>query len=91
MRYGYRAVERFWTSFHRLSPAQKESAREAWKIFKEDPFDPRLRTHKIQRLSANYRKTVYAAVIEADLRLLFYLEGETVVSLIIGTHDVYRG
>jgi hypothetical protein len=91
MRYGYRAVERFWTSFYRLSPAQKESAREAWKIFKEDPFDPRLRTHKIQRLSANYRKTVYAAVIEADLRLLFYLEGEMVVSLIIGTHDVYRG
>jgi hypothetical protein len=53
MKYRYRAVERFWTSFYRLNPAQKDSARRAWKIFKEDPFDPRLRTHKIQRRSAD--------------------------------------
>ncbi len=56
MKYRYRAAERFWTSFYRLSPAQKESVRKAWKIFKEDPFDPRLRTHKIQSLSAHYRR-----------------------------------
>ena len=54
MKYRYRAVERFWTSFYRLAPEQKESARKAWKMFKADPFDPRLRTHKIQRLSAQY-------------------------------------
>jgi hypothetical protein len=90
MKYRYRAVERFWTSFYRLPPAQKESARKTWKIFKEDPFDPRLRTHKIQRLSANYGRTIYAIEIEDDLRLLFYLDGETVISLIIGTHDIYK-
>jgi hypothetical protein len=28
MKYRYRAVERFWTSFYRLPPAQKESAHE---------------------------------------------------------------
>lgn len=89
MKYRYRAVERFWTSFYRLNPAQKESARRAWKIFKEDPFDPRLRTHKIQRLSAEYGRTIYA--VEVDLRSTFYLDGETVVSLIIGTHDIYKG
>ena len=54
----------------------KESIRKAWKIFKEDPFDPRLRTHKIQRLSAHYGRTVYAAEIEGDLRVTFYVEGE---------------
>ena len=27
MKYRYRAVERFWTSFYRLPPAQKESVR----------------------------------------------------------------
>ena len=91
MKYRYRAVERFWTSFYRLPPAQKESARKTWKIFKEDPFDPRLRTHKIQRLSAKYGRTIYAIEIEGDLRSLFYLDGETVVSLIIGTHDLYKG
>jgi len=91
MKYRYRAVERFWTSFYRLPPAQKESARKTWKTFKEDPFDPRLRTHKIQRLSANYGRTIYAIEIEGDLRSLFYLDGETVVSLVIGTHDLYKG
>ena len=90
MKYRYRAVERFWTNFYRLSPAQKESARRAWNIFKADPFDPRLRTHKILRLSANYGRTIYAVEIEGNLRLLFYLDGETVVSLIIGTHDIYK-
>lgn len=91
MKYRFRAVERFWTSFYRLPSAQKESARTAWKIFKENPFDSQLRTHKIQRLSAHYGRIIYAAEIESDLRLLFYLEGENVVSLIIGTHDIYKG
>ena len=90
MNYRFRATERFWTSFYRLSPAQKESARKAWKIFKENPFDPRLRPHKIQSLSAHYRRTVYAAEIEADLRVIFLLDGETVVSLVIGTHAIYE-
>ena len=54
MSYRYRAAERFWTNFYRLGSAQKQSARNAWKIFKEDPFDPRLNTHKIHRLSAHY-------------------------------------
>jgi hypothetical protein len=90
MKYRFRAVERFWTSFYRLAPAQKESARKAWEIFKEDPFDPRLRTHRIQRLSAYYGRTIYAVEIEGDLRSTFYLDGETVVSLIVGTHDIYK-
>jgi hypothetical protein len=33
MTYRYRAVERFWASFYRLAPEQKESARKAWQIF----------------------------------------------------------
>jgi hypothetical protein len=90
MKYQYRAVERFWTSFYRLSPTQKESARKVWLLFKEDPFDVRLRTHKIRRLSATYGRTMYAVEIEGDLRSLFYIDGETVVSVIIGTHDLYK-
>ena len=74
-----------------MSPEQKESARKAWNVFKEDPFDPRLRTHKIQHLSAQYGRTIYAVEIEGDLRSTFSLDGETVVSLIVGTHDIYKG
>ena len=90
MTWRFRAVERYWTSFYRLSPAQKESVRQAWRIFKEDPFDPRLGTHKIQSLSAHYGRTIYAVEIEGNLRSTFYLDGDMVVSLVVGTHDIYK-
>jgi hypothetical protein len=50
--YQYRAVEKFWRDFYRLTPSQKESVRRAWQIFKTDPFHPSLRAHEIHELSA---------------------------------------
>ncbi len=91
MKYRFHATEVFWENFYRLSPAQKESARIAWAIFKENPFDARLGTHKIHKLSAVMRRTVYAVVIEGDLRVVFYLEGDEAVSFNIGSHDIYKG
>lgn len=51
MKYHYRAVEPFWKHFSRLSVVQKEAARRVLPIFKQNPFDPRLRPHKIHGLS----------------------------------------
>jgi hypothetical protein len=68
----------------------KKSARQAYTIFKIDPFDSRLRTHKIHQLSALYKKTIYAVRIENDLRSIFYIEGEDIVSVDIGSHAIYR-
>jgi hypothetical protein len=73
-----------------IADRQKESTRRAWQIFKRDPFDPRLRAHKIHRLSAHYRRTIYAVEVEQDLRVVFYIEGDRVITVDIGTHDVYR-
>ncbi len=87
MKHSFRATGKFWTSFYRLAQPQKGSCRKAWQIFKENRFDSRLRPHKIHRLSARYGRTIYSATIEGDLRLLFYVEGETITSLIIGTHE----
>ena len=86
----FRASETFWRNFYELSSNQKESARRAWQIFKENPFDSRLRTHKIHRLSSLLRRTVYAVEIESDLRVVFYLDGETVRTVDIGTHEIYE-
>ena len=91
MKYRFKPTESFWESFYDLSPAQKDSARRAWKIFKENPFDPRLRTHKIQRLSAQYNRTIYAVNIEGDLRVVFFIKDDLVVTVDIGTHDIYKG
>ncbi|HEY0551837.1 MAG TPA: hypothetical protein VGF13_19700 [Verrucomicrobiae bacterium] len=91
MKYQFRATETFWENFYALPPAQKESVRRAWQIFKQDPFHSRLRPHKIHKLSALYQKTIHAVDIEADLRVVFFIEGGTVWSVDIGTHDIYKG
>ena len=88
--YRYKAAERFWTAFYSLSDAQKDSVRAAWRKFKSNPFDPSLRTHRLHALSARVGKTVYSAVIEADLRAVFVIKGDTVITFDLGTHSIYR-
>lgn len=90
MSYQYRAVEKFWRDFYRLSPAQKESVRRAWQTFKHDPFHPALGSHEIHELSARAKHTIYSAVIEADLRVIFRIDGSSVTSLDVGTHKIDR-
>ena len=90
MSYRFRAAKSFWRSWSKLSLEQQQQARQAFMIFKQNPFDPRLRAHKIHRLCAHYGRTIYAVDIAGGLRAAFYLEGETVWSVSIGTHDVYK-
>jgi hypothetical protein len=73
--YQYRAVEKFWRNFYRLSDSQKASVREAWVVFKSDPFHPSLEAHEIHTLSAEAGHTIYTTVIEGDLRVLFRIDG----------------
>jgi len=88
--YEYKAVPNFWKKFYALKPGQKDSVRKAWAMFKEDPFDPRLRTHKIHSLSAEFGKTVYAVEVERDLRVAFFIRANTVISVDIGSHAIYE-
>jgi plasmid maintenance system killer protein len=64
-------------ALRKLAPRQKASARTAFGIF-------------IHGLSAKLRRTIYSVSIESDLRAIFYLEGDVVVSLDIGDHAIYR-
>jgi mRNA-degrading endonuclease YafQ of YafQ-DinJ toxin-antitoxin module len=91
MTYRFRATRAFWRSLDKLPIQQQRSAREAFPTFKQNPFAPHLRSHKIHKLSAYYGRTIYAAEIEGDLRAIFYIEGDVVVTVDIGSHDVYRG
>src|SRR5580693_320767 len=68
----FRAAKSFWRSWSRLSEVQQREARQSFPIFKANPFDPRLRAHKIHRLSAQYGRTIYAVDIAGDLRATFY-------------------
>src|SRR5437016_8063921 len=69
----FRATRAFWRSFGKLPAQQQRRAREAFLIFKQNPFDSCLGSHKIQKLSARYGRVIYAAEIEANLRVVFYM------------------
>ena len=86
----FRAAKSFRLALAKLPPDQKRRAKAAFLIFKEDPFDPRLRTRKIHKFSAAYGKTIYAVSIEGDLRAIFYIDGATIWSVDIGPHAIYR-
>ena len=90
MKYRFRATRAFSRSFGKLPAQQQRRAREAFLIFKQNPFDSRLDSHKIQKLSARYGRVVFAAEIAANLRVVFYIDGDTVVTIDIGSHDLYR-
>ena len=91
MKYRFKATEQFWRAFYALPANQKESVRKTWGLFKANPFDSRLGTHKIHRLSARFRNTIYSVVIEGDLRAVFYAEGNLVITVDIGTPAIYKG
>src|SRR5258707_10647332 len=80
MKYQFRATRAFWRSFGKLPAQQQRRAREAFLIFKQNPFGSRLGSHKIQKLSARYGRVIYAAEIEANLRVVFYIKRNTVVT-----------
>lgn len=65
----------------------KEKAKEKEKIFRINPFDHRLRTHKLH----GKEKNSWAFSIDYAYRIKFiFLNEEEVLFLDIGTHDVYK-
>jgi hypothetical protein len=86
----FKATPQFRRALRSQSPDQKRAAKAAFQIFKKNPFDPRLGTHKIFRLSAIMKCTVYAVEIQNDLRAVFYIADDVVVSFNIGNHDIYK-
>ena len=85
-----RATAEFWRAFDKLEPRKQDLAREKFKTFKEDPFHPSLGSHRINKLSAQWKKTIFSACLEGDLRVLFYLDGDQIISVGIGSHAIYR-
>lgn len=90
MAYRFFATKKFWKQFYAASPQHKQLIRRAWVLFKINPFDPQLGTHKIPSLSTHYAKPIYSVVIDQDLRVLFSIEETEIITLVMGTHDVYK-
>ena len=76
----------FEKHYRKLPQRVKEEAKGREPTFRENPFDLKLRTHKLH----GKEKDAYAFWINYSYRIEFiFLDEETVLFLDIGTHDIY--
>ncbi len=79
-------LPRFARQYKKLPREVRELAEKRERIFREDPFDPRLKTHKLSGDLEGY----YAFSINFSYRIIFeFGNPETVWFHQVGTHDIY--
>jgi len=80
-------TKKFVSDFKKLPRKIRETAIEKEKIFKNNPHDPKLKTHKLTgKLKGNL-----AFSINYSYRIIFILENKNEAwFLAIGTHGIYR-
>lgn len=77
----------FIREFKKLSLDKQKQALRAEKIFKEDHFSIKLKTHKL----TGRLKGLWAFSINCQDRIIFeFMEDKKVVFYSIGSHDIYK-
>ena len=74
----------FWRAYHPLSPAAKARAREAFRLFLQNPDHPSLRFKKLQG-----RDHVWSVRVSDQYRAVGVRHGEVVEWIWIGTHNEF--
>ena len=78
---------RFKKSFRKLHPRTQKKAIEKTAVFRVEPFNPRLDTHKLH----GEKKEEWAFSVDYTYRISFiFLEDGKILFTDIGTHDIYR-
>lgn len=79
-----KTTSHFGQRYKKLSSSIKKKAVEREKIFKRNPFDSRLNTHKLH----GERKEEWAYSVDRSYRIIFmFLDGNQVLYTDIGTHN----
>lgn len=77
----------FLKGFKRFPKNQLKFLAQKEKIFLQNPFDPRLKTHKLKGELSDF----YSFSISYHWRIVFHFESDNIVVFdMIGTHEVYR-
>lgn len=78
---------KFAREYKNLSPSVKQKAEKKENIFRKDPFDKRLETHKL----SGRLKDFWAFSIDHKYRIIFeFVNEKTVWFHLVGDHSVYR-
>lgn len=75
---------KFLRSFRKLSKDIQDAFRKKEKLFRKDPFDPQLQTHKLKG------REEWSFLITYSIRVLFLWEKDAVTLVNIGDHSIYR-
>lgn len=80
------ATSKFGREYRKLSDELKKAAEQAEKIFRLNPFDPRLDTHKL----GGKLKEFWSFSISHKYRIIFeFGEDQTVYFHSVGDHSIY--
>ena len=77
---------RFERSLFRLSEKSQEKAERCENIFRANPFDRRLKSHKLH----GKMQGLWSFSVDRRYRILFEFDGDDVIFLDIGDHDLYK-
>lgn len=80
-------TSKFEKAYKKLPVFLKDRSKEREKIFRNNPFDKRLKTHKLKGKYNNY----WSFSISGSHRIMFeFLEKDEVVFMNVGDHDIYN-
>lgn len=80
-------TSRFASSYKKLPESLKLQAELKEKLFRKNPFDPILKTHKL----TGKLKDFWSFSIDRKYRIIFeFIKKNEVVFHIAGTHDIYK-
>lgn len=78
---------RFEKNYKSLPKRIKQKAKEQELFFRKNPFDPRLKTHRL----TGREKEAWAFSINYSYRIKFiFLTEDEVLFLDVGTHEIYK-
>lgn len=80
-------TSRFKKSFKKLPKDIQQSAISKDKIFRESPYSPSLKTHKLKGKLSNF----WSYSIKYSYRVVFeFIDNQNVIYHDIGTHEIYE-
>lgn len=78
---------RFARRYKKLPLEVKDKAEKQESIFRKDPFDKRLKTHKLSGNLSDF----WSFSVDYDYRIIFeFGDGSIVYFHTVGTHDIYE-
>jgi len=78
---------KFYKEYRKLPKEIKIQAEKQEKVFRQDPFDPKLKTHHL----TGKLKGFWTFSINYQYRIIFEFSGKNIIWFhSVGTHDIYK-